>query len=614
MHNGTTSRRLRAMALTVAVAALGCAGPEANEGAFELEGDLEVVVITYDDTSDTEYSLQTDDGARWNLEIAGSPALATGDRVWVSGHGTREHFVVDDHRILDEDEGAGVLNQGLTGNSVRTTDRIAVLLVHWSAPDSLTVDEMRRRVFTNSNATSVLYRDASYNLQALTGDVFGWFQVPAMTNCDYRTLATNARNAATSAGVNLSAYGQVMYYFPRSSQCGWSGLAFLGTPRSPARDSFYNGSSGCVVLAHELLHNHGARHARSYSCTNESGVRVPIAPAARCTFSEYGDPYDPMGGGCYHFSAYQKAAQGWFGGCNGVTTTSDSEFDIVPTALASNDVQAVRVPMSSSLCPSGMTSCYYYLEYRQPIGFDGSNPGAQVHQGVLLHVAPGVDFTGSSRPGDPYLLDLTPTSSNAFRDPALAVGGTFTDPSGIQITTVSRTSASARVRVTFPGGGSGSPVCIDGSTPGGTPPPPPPPPPTCGTGEREFEGGCYVLTGTSQSYDSARATCQARGAGWGLAEIGGAAENNFVASLIGTREHWLGGNDRTTEGRFAWQSGAAFWSGGLGGAVLPGAYAAFVSGEPNDAGGNSDCVRMIAGGGWRDVSCGSAYRAVCERR
>lgn len=616
MHKGDWTAGLRAIAVGLLLAVGGCAGPDdSTNGSSELEGRLEVVIVTYDDISDTEYTLYTDRGAVWNLDFAGSPALATGDRIWARGTAVGDHFVVEDHRILDaDDDGVATVGQELTGNSVRTTSRLAVLLVSWTAPDTMTPDEMRRRLFTNSNATKVLYQDNSYNLHTLQGDVFGWLTVPAMASCDYRTLATNARTAAQNAGIDLSGYTGVMYYFPRTSQCGWSGLAFVGTPRSPARDSYFNGSSSCGVLAHELLHNYGARHAHSYSCTDTAGARVPIAAPGQCTFSEYGDPYDPMGSGCYHFSSYQKAAQGWLGGCNAVTLTSDAEYEIVPMALASNDIQALRVPMSSGLCPTGMTSCYYYIEYRQPIGlFDGTNPGAQVHQGVLLHVAPSVDFSGGSRPSDPYLIDLTPTSSNAFRDPALTVGSTFADPAGIQITLLARTSASARVRVSFPGGGSGTPVCIDGSQPGG-PPPPPPPPPTCGTGEQTFEGGCYVLTTIAQSYDAARGSCQARGTGWRLAEIGSAAENNFVSSLIGTREHWLGGTDRAAEGQFSWESGAAFWSGGSAGGPVAGAYANFVAGEPNDAGGNSDCVRILAGGGWRDVSCTSGYRAVCERR
>lgn len=462
IHSGVAPRSRRHISLALALVVCGCAAGESSDRSqTELEGQLEVLEFSYVVTSETEYVLRTDDGQQWTLDFGGEPILATGDRILAHGHQVDDHFIVDDYRIVGDQ---GSVTQALVGNTPRRSTRLAVMLVNWTAPDTMTVDTMRARVFTNSNSTSAFYRDNSFNLHNLGGDVFGWFQIPPVANCDFRALATSARAAAQGAGVDLSSFTQFLYYFPRASDCGWSGLALVGSPTTPARDTWYNGSSGCVVLAQELLHNFGGRHSHSYTCTDPAGARVPIAPAAQCTFSEYGDPYDPMGSGCYHVNAYQKAAQGWFGGCNAVTTTSDGEFDIAPTAVASNDIQTLRVPAGSNLCPSGMTSCYYHVEYRQPLGpFDGANPTAPVHQGVLLHVAPPADFTGRSRPGDPYLLDLTPASSSGFRDPALGAGQTFTDPNGVQITLVSRTAASAHVRVRFPGGGSGAPVCADGT-------------------------------------------------------------------------------------------------------------------------------------------------------
>jgi hypothetical protein len=610
MNLEAAPRSLRHVSVALALLVGGCAtSGVTGTSQDELEGELEVLEFSYVVTSETEYVLRTDDGDLRTLDFGGEPILVTGDRIRARGHQVDDHFVVDDYDMVSDDESS--VSQALIGNAVRRSTRLAVLLVNWTAPDSMTVDTMRARVFTNSNSTSVFYRDNSYNLHAIDGNVFGWFQIPALASCDFRALATSARAAAQSAGVDLSGFTQFLYYFPRTSLCGWSGLALVGSPTTPARDTWYNGSSGCVVLAQEILHNFGARHSHSYSCSDSTGARVPIAPAAQCTFSEYGDPYDPMGGGCYHVNAYQKAAQGWFGGCNAVTLTSDGEFDIVPTTVASNGIQTLRVPAGANLCPSGVASCYYHVEYRQPLGpFDGANPTAPVHQGVMLHVAPPADFSGRSRPGDPYLLDLSPATAG-FRDPDLLVGQTFTDPNGIQISLVSRSSASAHVRVRFPGGGSGAPVCIDGSRPGQ---PPPPPPPTCGAGETGFEGGCYVLTAAAQPYDQARASCQALGTGWRVAEIGSASENNFVSGLAGTFEAWLGASDGVTEGQFAWDSGPQFWTGGAAGSPVSGSFANFVIGEPNDAGGNSDCIRMVAGGGWRDIQCTSSFRAICERR
>ncbi|HEX6239479.1 MAG TPA: lectin-like protein [Polyangiales bacterium] len=603
---------LRALLASAAVGALGCAAdPSQHEpGAAVFEGELEVFAIDYEDgLGGTAYTLRTAEDETLSLSFPSDPDLASGKRLRVRGQRSGDDVIVDSFEEATQD--IQEQTQALTGNSVRTQTKLAVIMVHWGTPDAQTPDGLRSKLFTSATSTAAFYDENSYDLFSMQGDVFGWFQVPAMTNCDFRTLATNARTAAQSGGVDLSSYRQILYYFPRSTQCNWSGLAMVGTPTTPARDSWYNGSSGCSVLAHELLHNFGAQHSRSYTCT-VNGARVAIGDPASCTYSEYGDPYDPMGSGCYHFHAYQKAAQGWFGKCNAVTASADGEFDVVPTALASNDIQTLRVPMNASYCPAGTTGCFYYIEYRQPVGlFDSLSPNAQVHQGVTVRVAPAVDFSGRSRPASPYLLDLTPTSSSGHRDPALTVGQTFTDPAGIGITLVSRTATSARVRLSFPGGGSGAPTCSDGTTLGAVPPPPPPPG-TCPTGQSAYEGHCYMLTGSAKNYDNAAADCRALGTGYGAARIDSASENQFVSTLIGAREAWLGGTDRATEGEFIWDgTSAKFWTGGATGGPVAPAYQNFLSGEPN-GGGTSDCVRMVAGGSWRDIQCSGLYRVVCE--
>jgi len=109
-------------------------------------------------------------------------------------------------------------------------------------------------------------------------------------------------------------------------------------------------------------------------------------------------------------------------------------------------------------------------------------------------------------------------------------------------------------------------------------------------------------------------SCKARGQGWSLTEIASSSENAFVASLLGGVDHWLGGNDKTTEGVWFWESGTQFWSGGSAGMPVGERFTNFVAGEPNDTGGTgaANCLRMVATGEWRDIGCSSVFRAVCE--
>jgi hypothetical protein len=590
-HLGRSPRWLR-MHMLVLVAA-GCAvdvdTTDTAQEVAHIEGELEVFVISDRPRQAPLHELVDDRGRRVTLEFErAAPRLATGDRVRVEGSR------LDDARFAVRD-------------AVARSARLAVLMVHWSQPSDLTVEQMRERVFTGERSTSAFYKENSYGLFELTGEVYGWYQISPISGCDTQTLASRARAAAVADGVDIESFDQILYFYPRTQSCGFSGLAQLGRPTRPARDTWYNGSSGCVVLAQELLHNWGAVHSRSYSC----GAEV-IGAASGCQDSEYGDPYDPMGGGCYHTNVYQKAAQGWFGRCNVVTTTSDETFKIAPAERPTNVVQALRAPMDASLCPAELSSCFYYLEYRQPLGpFDGAQEDSPVHDGVLVHVAPTVDFSGAGRPGSPFLLDHTPNSSmrEDFADAVLEPGMVFEDPAGTSISVDALEPDGATVTVRFPNGGSGPPTCIDGT---GVSVGPPPAQGSCDEGEFEFESHCYTATDMADDYDAAAALCAARGAGWGLAEIGSAAETAFVVRVAGTGEFWLGGSDRASEGTWVWSSGTQFWTGGATGAPVAGVYTNFEPGEPNDNGGNSDCLRMIAGGAWRDIDCAQEFPAICE--
>ena len=148
-------------------------------------------------------------------------------------------------------------------------------------------------------------------MQDITAEVFGPISA-TLPGCENRDTSTRARNPRRWPRGEFQHY--LWYFGSRTSPCNWSGLASLGTPETPSRDTWYNGSTSCVVLVQEPGHNFGMQHSSSLSCDG-----APFADDPNdCTASEYGDPFYPMGGGCRHMNAWQKAYQGWFGGCNGV--------------------------------------------------------------------------------------------------------------------------------------------------------------------------------------------------------------------------------------------------------------------------------------------------------
>lgn len=433
--------------------------PEADE----VDGTLEILAIDEGEgeaaTSTERYDLVTPEGARYELVFGEQPDLQPGVRLRVRGKlDAGAEGAAQDPRLLvgsfdvvvPAPPAVEVTRSHLVGGAMRPPYRVATLLVHWGQPDGMTVASMRERLFTGASSTNVYLREASYGMVGIAGDVFGWYQIDPPSGCDTRAIGDRARAAAQASGVNLAGYQQVMYYFPRLSSCGWSGLAYIGSPARPARDSWYNGSAGCVVLAHELGHNYGAMHARACSNLPAGGVCAQ--------FSEYGDPFCVMGSGCWHMSAVQKGQQGWFGKCNVVTARASGAFEVLPTELSSNGLQALRIPRGGDR--------YYYVENRMPLGkIDAANGGAAANAafaGILIHDGPEIQPMPPSRQRNPYLIDATPNTPN-FRDGPLAVGQRFRGPEGIEIALEAKTNGVARVRVTIPGG-SGAATCLDGTS------------------------------------------------------------------------------------------------------------------------------------------------------
>ncbi len=120
----------------------------------------------------------------------------------------------------------------------------------------------------------------------------------------------------------------------------------------------------------------------------------------------------------------------------------------------------------------------------------------------------------------------------------------------------------------------------------------------------EYGGNVYMYCGTAATWSAARATCL--GYGYDLTGVNDAAEDahiNAQAYLRYGGKWWAGYNDRTTEGTWAWANGDAV------------AYTNWAAGEPNDSGGNEDCMqfgRYYPAYTWNDEPCSSSFRYVCE--
>jgi hypothetical protein len=459
-ENRTRHGGLGSLVGLTALALLNACSSPALDPASErtIEGTLETVVVGNSalERSHFEYFLETRDGAWIKLSFESRPELLHGDD-------DHRHLVLPGHahdaatgRV--ELRATGLLDaNGLTVSDIEFTGRdteidhsaepliaasprkVAVILANFSNNSSqpITPSAARDLVFAGAQSANAYFKEVSFGIRSLvgkvaaTGDVYGWYTIAASnTTCDYSAWGSAARAAAQAAGVDLSGYDHIIHYFPQSSACQWSGVGQV-----PGKYTWIN-SSGSQTIAHELGHNFGSHHAASLRCTGANGAAVPIS--ANCTTSEYGNPFDVMGRGYRHLTAFNKGRVGFLEPENTVTASADGTFDIAPLEKKSTIIQSLRVRIDASTA--------YYVEFRQPYGFDNFTATSSVVKGVLITRAP-MAYTTLAMPG---LIDMTPSTSS-YTDAALLPGQTFTDPArnlSIRLNSVSATSAN--VTVDFP--------------------------------------------------------------------------------------------------------------------------------------------------------------------
>ena len=114
--------------------------------------------------------------------------------------------------------------------------------------------------------------------------------------------------------------------------------------------------------------------------------------------------------------------------------------------------------------------------------------------------------------------------------------------------------------------------------------------PTSGCDAISDEGTCYSYFTSSINWQNARDMCLA----WGgdLATVTSLEENTLMYNTVTAADGcWIGLNDVDNENTFVWADGSVS------------TYRRWNSGEPNDYGGNEDCVVFWWNQFWNDFIC-----------
>ena len=229
--------------------------------------------------------------------------------------------------------------------------------------------------------------------------------------------------------------------------CGWAGSSYVGGNPS---QSWLNGNSPDVhTIDHEMGHAFGLMHSHLLDCGTSAIV------GSNCTVVEYGDQFDSMGTpqtASPDYNAFQKERLGWlnYGSSPSITTVqSTGVYTIGPYELDGSGPNALKILKSTD--PATGAKTWYYIEARQPVGFDAFLATATYYTqnettGVLFHTGTDGDANSSD------VLDMTPATPLAlgWYDASLAAGQTFQDAAaGVTITPTAVSSTGATVEITI---------------------------------------------------------------------------------------------------------------------------------------------------------------------
>ncbi len=306
--------------------------------------------------------------------------------------------------------------------------KAVVVPMYWEAEPptqaGYTLDDITRVM----GETAAFYAKVSRGRQTMTSTVLPWQKV-ASDPCDSLSGSASAAMAKVGgAGFSMSSFNRLVVMIPQCESSSSMG-------QMPGKVTWIRFLPDVSVVAHELGHNLGLRHAAGLMC---SYGKVRVSFGGTCLRDPYGDNWDTMGYSDGPFSVPILKRLGWAGVT--ATTRGSGTWTLANAENSGTGLQALRIKVSRRLS--------YWLEYRP----DASS-------GLLLDGVPGVQLrrSGASKAYD--IIDAAPGIDDSvwplFPDPDLlnpnmVVGQKLRTPEGIAVEVLSSSAESAVVQVTRP--------------------------------------------------------------------------------------------------------------------------------------------------------------------